>query len=478
MMKSSYFSHKIIFKLFIFLCFTWNTLLQAQDTTILTYKTYLQRVKEYHPVIQQSNNLLDLAKSNAMMARGQFDPKIGGSYGSKNFDDKNYYQMWEAKVKVPTWYGVDLKGEYINNNGSFLNEMDIVPPTGLWSMGVELPLGKGLFFDSRRAEVRKAEVFSKATEQERKLIRTDMLYEAAIAYLMWQENFQILEFTNEYLKAAIIRTEGIKQSFFSGDRPAIDTVEANLVVQTRSQEVLDARQNFENARIQLENYLWDKNFTPLELGMGLMPEPIDIDFHKPVTDQVIFLQEEALANHPKIALLDLKINDIEIESRVVREDMKPDLRVGYNILMGSRKNQNIFGAYNVGDHKIGVTLDFPVLRRKQRGKLGVNGFKIENITLDKNLNNQAITQKFNLYKNNINRYSQQLALVEVNTRDYFKLVEAENQRFLIGESSIFLVNLRELKYLESEMKLVETKTKVVKNRLGLLHATGDIFDRL
>jgi len=214
------------------------------------------------------------------------------------------------------------------------------------------------------------------------------------------------------------------------------------------------------------------------LELNVVTGPIEVDFHKPMTDQVILLREETLANHPKIALLDLKIQDIEIENRVVREDMKPDLRVGYDILMGSRNNQNIFGVYNVGDHKIGATLDFPVLRRKQRGKLGVNNFKIENITLDRSINNQAISQKFSFYANNINLYSQQLVLVEVNTRDYFRLVEAENERFTIGESSIFLVNLREVKYFESEIKLIETKSKVVKNRLGILYITGDMFDRL
>lgn len=477
-MKTNYSFQKWIFYLFLFLWLPVSINLHGQDTLLLRYRDYLKRVKDYHPVIQQSNNLLDLAKANALMARGQFDPKLGGSYGSKSFNDKNYYQMWEGMVKVPTWYGVDLKGEYTRNNGDFLNEMDILPPRGLWSIGAEVPLGRGLIFDSRRAEVRRAEVFSRATEEERKLIRTDMLYEAAVAYLMWQENYQVLQFTNEYLKAAQIRTEGIRLSFINGDRPAIDTVEANLVVQTRTQEVLDARQNFENARIHLENFIWDSNFTPLELALNVVPEPIDVDFHRPMTDQVILLREETLANHPKIALLDLKIQDIEIENRVVREDMKPDLRVGYNILMGSRNNQNIFGAYNVGDHKIGATLDFPVLRRKQRGKLGINNFKIENITLDRSLNNQAISQKFSFYANNINLYSQQLVLVAVNTRDYFRLVEAENVRFAIGESSIFLVNLREVKYFESEIKLIETKSKVVKNRLGILFTTGDMFDRL
>ena len=53
-----------------------------------------------------------------------------------------------------------------------------------------------------------------------------------------------------------------------------------------------------------------------------------------------------------------------------------------------------------------------------------------------------------------------------------KLLDAENIKFSMGESSMFLVNSREVKLIEIQQKLVSLKTKFFKSIVANLWAAG------
>jgi outer membrane protein TolC len=54
-------------------------------------------------------------------------------------------------------------------------------------------------------------------------------------------------------------------------------------------------------------------------------------------------------------------------------------------------------------------------------------------------------------------------------------VEAEEKRFENGESSLFLINSRENKALESQEKLIELKTKYYKSIFALQWISGKLL---
>ena len=51
---------------------------------------------------------------------------------------------------------------------------------------------------------------------------------------------------------------------------------------------------------------------------------------------------------------------------------------------------------------------------------------------------------------------------------------AENEKFRFGESSIFLLNSREQKLIEAQLKLVKLVVLYHKNRLGVAWAAGQL----
>ena len=450
----------IIFNLFVITLF-------SQTEELLTYEKYIDIVKTHHPVMYQSQLLDQMAASNSKMARGGFDPKIEGDWNHKSFDDKNYYSLINTAIKIPTWYGIDLKAGYNRNDGQFLNESDFLPSRGLWNAGISVPLGKGFVIDERRAELKKADVYRSITEQQRTLMINEILYEASIAYLNWQTAAQQLDIANEGVTLAKERLDGTRQSFINGDKPAIDTLESFISVQSRELDYQKANQNLENAILTINNYLWIEGEVPLEIGSNTNPSVLDITLLREATDAATLVQNEWIRQHPELLLYDYKITDIDIDQKLAREELKPDVRIAYNPLLAVA-NDALVDQFNANDYKLGASISYPILQRKQRGKIELNQIKIQDTNFEKSIKSQALRIKLDTYINNINQTKAQFDLLNATTDNYRKMLVAENRKFAIGESSIFLVNSRERKYLETRYKLINASQKLIFNRFTYL----------
>ena len=100
-------------RILFFILFAVPVFSQSIDTTqVFTLEKYLTWVKAYHPVMQQAGLLRNKADASLLEARGVLDPKWFGEYEDKSFDEKNYFRVGEAGLKVPLWFGADIKASY------------------------------------------------------------------------------------------------------------------------------------------------------------------------------------------------------------------------------------------------------------------------------------------------------------------------------------------------------------------------------
>ncbi|HEY4628134.1 MAG TPA: TolC family protein, partial [Flavobacterium sp.] len=171
----------------------------------LTYTEFLGYVKKYHPLVKNANLEINKAQANLMMARGGFDPKIEVDFSKKQFKDKEYYSILNSSFKIPTWYGIEIKAGFDNNEGIYLNPENTVPNQGLTSLGINVPLGQGLFINQRMADVRKAKIQMQLSQSERKLQAIAVLYDASLAYFNWKKNFNEVKLYEEYNRNAQTR---------------------------------------------------------------------------------------------------------------------------------------------------------------------------------------------------------------------------------------------------------------------------------
>jgi hypothetical protein len=85
----------------------------------LSAQQFIDIVKQYHPVAKQANILIDRAKAEALSARGGFDPTFYVETDQKTFNGKEYYAYVNPELKIPTWYGIEIKTGIENNTGTF-----------------------------------------------------------------------------------------------------------------------------------------------------------------------------------------------------------------------------------------------------------------------------------------------------------------------------------------------------------------------
>ena len=110
-------------------------------------------------------------------------------------------------------------------------------------------------------------------------------------------------------------------------------------------------------------------------------------------------------------------------------------------------------------------------------------FKMAKISFQNNsfeLANKAneLDFKLNTLKQTIAILSEQLQNAERSVMYNKQLVEAEKLKFNNGESSLFILNARENKWLESELKYVEYKYKFIKTSIAIIYLKGTLNYRL
>ena len=100
---------------------------QIQDSLVLSFDEYLGYVKKFHPVAKQAELHIQIGQANLMKARGGFDPKIEVDHNRKKIKNTEYFDQLNSTFKIPTWYGIELKGNFEQNDGVFLNPESFVP---------------------------------------------------------------------------------------------------------------------------------------------------------------------------------------------------------------------------------------------------------------------------------------------------------------------------------------------------------------
>ena len=101
-----------------------------------TYEEFLAYVKKFHPLTKQADLKITEAQAKLLKARGAFDPKIESTFNQKEYGDKKYYSLFNGSFKIPTWYGIEIKAAFDNNEGIYLNPENTVPNNRITSYNV------------------------------------------------------------------------------------------------------------------------------------------------------------------------------------------------------------------------------------------------------------------------------------------------------------------------------------------------------
>lgn len=457
--------------LFFFLCLTAT----AQESTpqILTFDEFLNIVKTQHPVSLQAELKLELGEAILQQSRGAFDPKVQADFNQKYFKDKEYYELGEGKLKVPTWFGVELEGGYERNQGQFLNPENEVPTAGLWFAGISVPIGEGLFIDERRAELQKAKAMLKQTQAERDLVRNELLFSAGVAYWDWFMAFHTLNVYNDAIILAQERYTAVKRNASLGAVPSIDTMEARIQLQNRQLSQQQAALDYQNAERYLIVFLWKDGLTPLELTAETQPEGKDSYLENAALLNLPLSLDSAIKNHPELRKTRAKITQLETDKRWAREQLKPQLNLKYKPLTEAVSGDP-FAEYSINNYTWGLQFNFPIFLRKERGKLNQMKIKLSDTKLALTNKQELISFKIQAAINEFETTKNQISVSSRIAKDYAALLDGERRLFSGGESSLFMVNSRERGFITAQIKVIQLISKNRKTIIKTNYALGTL----
>ncbi|WP_298238906.1 TolC family protein [uncultured Algibacter sp.] len=447
----------------------FSGLVSAQDSTsVITLSEYLGYVKSFHPIVKQANLVINESEVKLMKARGAFDPKLEVDYDRKKFKNTEYFDRLNASFKIPTWFGVELKGNFEENTGDFLNPQAFVPEDGLYSAGVSVPVARGLLTNKRMAMLRQSRLYVKQAQADRQLLVNDILYNATVSYFNWLRTYNEKRVYEDFLTNAEMRFGGIKKSYEVGDKPAIDTLEARIALNNRKLNLEKSRIKFVKASLELSNYLWLNDNTPIEIKEGIIPdvntfETIDVTLNTSGLD----IENFNIENHPKMQSLDFKQRSLTIEKRLKLNNLLPQIDLQYNFLS---QTPEVARSFSTSAYKSGVNISFPLFLRKERGDLKLAKIKLQDTKFDIQNTKVSLKNKIDTINQELNSYVLQNSLTETIVIDYTRMLSAEERKFFLGESSLFLVNSRESKLIDAKLKAIDIENSFFKTKASLFNA--------
>lgn len=452
--------------------------LAAQNTLTFSFDEFSRLVKANHPMARQANLQKMRGESFLRKARGKFDPALIASVDNKDFSGDEYFSITNATLKIPTALAAELKAGYDLNNGTYLNPADATPDDGLLSAGVSLPLLQGLVIDERRAALQKAKAFVEFANYERDVMINDLLLNAYNSYWNWWAAYSKTSIATEILDVATERFSAVKARALAGQAPMIDTVEAHIQVLMRRQNLQEARTAELKTRFALSGFLWDEHeeeLTPRILNQNVKPLG---DTQNSAAMNFLMLNylsiEDSIATaNPYLKQFDAKLLSVEVDEKMKRERLKPKINLNYNLLtetVGATPE----GTFSPNNYKWGVEFGFPILLRAERGDLQLTRIVLQETKLEQQQKTQEVRNKARATYESIFLLQSQIEMAENNLANYLLLLEGERTRFFNGESSLFLVNQRELQYADAQTKLVELKQKLKQTENELAFLTGTI----
>ena len=457
-------------KYLFFIGCAWAFNINAQ---VLSPEKFIEQVRSFHPIAKQANIKVEKANAALLSAKGGFDPTIEMDASRKTFDGKNYYFYTNSELKLPTRIGgMDIKAGLEDNGGLFLNNQITSGQSSY--LGLELPLLKGLLIDQRRANLQQATLFTQQSEQDKLKMQNDLLYDAYNAYWQWAGSYQLFSIYRQFLQVSLDRFRLVKLAFENGDRALIDTIEALTQVQQFQLLQTDAKVKLVNAQLEMANFLWNENDAAYLLNERFVPDTVQFHMYLSLEDpdQLII---RANAENPSLQSLNLELAALEIERKLKFQSLLPSLNIKANLLnQGYNVLKDFGGAFLQNNYVWGVQFKIPIFLREGQGLYRQAKLKIAETNYELNAKKWSIANKIRSYFAESILLKEQIAAAQQAYNGFTALLKAESLRFQNGESSLFLLNTRENKVIETAEKLIQLRAKYLKASYGINWAAGNL----
>jgi outer membrane protein TolC len=289
------------------------------------------------------------------------------------------------------------------------------------------------------------------------LVQLNVQHEALRAYWRWVAAGQEIRVFEELLEIAEARQIGLTREVSEGGRARIALTENEQNLLQRRSLLEQARRDFQTASNSLGFYLRGADGRMLTPTRAMLPDLARMKAVAPVEQLVANPMSQVIQSRPELQTFRLALERANNRVALRRNDLQPKLDASVEL---SRD----FGAVGAGgpgfdstDTVVGLTFTVPLQRREARGRLQRAEAELRETELRQRRIADQITTEVDNILANLGAAVKLAALAEAEVKQASQMVQAERTRFRLGAGDFFLVNLREERAADAQVRAIRAE---------------------
>lgn len=438
----------------------------------LTRTELLGAVERALPLLERARQDVAIAEGELREARGAFDLSFKASASTvRGFYDS---ERLSGRLEQPlATLGITTYGGYRLGRGVFApyDGKSGTLSEGEFSGGLNLPLLRNRATDTRRAAQQVTELGVEVASRGLDKARLSYFKQALSEYWDWVGAGQQTRVARDLLALAEARDQQLADAIALGQIPPVERTDNRRAILQRRSALFLAERQLQMKAIDLSLFLRAIDGSPDRPSEQRLPElPGPSGQTEP--DEVESIRQ-ALERRPELKALRLKRQQQEAELRLAENTVLPTL----DLFSELSRDVGSGPASRAGEgFEAGVIFQLPIQRRKATGKvLQVRG-KLATVDQELRWAEDEIRAEV---QDAISALRAARVVLDVVTEELTvarELESLERDRFTLGDSTQFLVNLREVATADAALREVRARADQQKALVAVEAATGQLLD--
>jgi cobalt-zinc-cadmium efflux system outer membrane protein len=420
----------------------------------------LQSVKSNHPLLLATLEEQATAEADLLSAQGAFDRSLKLDSSSRA---TGYYEgsRLSATLDQPIEsFGGRVFGSYRRSDGRvpiYEEELETLT-NGELSAGIEVPFLRDGPIDRRRANIRRFQLqgdIATASVEDR-LIQLGRA--ASFVYYDWIAAGERVRIFERLLKVAEDRGKQLAERVKHGDLPAFDLADNDRQIFQRRAQLVQAQRNLQNASFELSLFLRDETGGQLSPIREQLPNKLELSINPKKFTEDDALQA-AFARRPELKRLERQLEQNTVERNLAQNQLLPRLDLQ---LIASQDSGSGSKTLEEGELKAGVKVDIPLQVRTAQGRINAAEAKERELKRLVQFQKERITTDVRDSLNSLSLAYERYHLAKSEISAAVKLEEGERTRFMLGDSNLIFVNVREQTSAEASVRSVDAAQDFLK----------------
>lgn len=436
-------------------------------------------VENNYPLLLAALQEQGISSGQLLAAQGAFDLYLRG----REFWQAGTFDSHRISLGVDqntAWNGASYFAGYRHSVGDFpIYYGDRkTGDGGEFRAGVLIPLLAGRAIDRRRATLQQAALTRALADPAIATQRLDFVRAASRAYWTWVATGRRYQVAQEVLKIAEDRDKQLAELVERGAVAEIERTDNQRVIVERQARLIAAERAWQQASIALSLYLRGEQGEPLIPPASRLPsevaDPLPVDRSRVSKDIEVALQQR-----PELERLRLQKERAAIDLQLARNQMLPGLNVGLEGYQDVGYGSNFSKTPLVTGTQLDRTayiaslqLDLPVQRRDAKGRALTAQSTMAQLGFQEQFQRDRIAAELQDAASALERSYELLRKARENVAVARKVESGERERFLKGQGTIVILNLRELVAAEASFAEIDALAEYYRSLADYRAALG------